>query len=62
MHRSVKDGVGEYVRHEEEPVEGGSGIVLSKEYMKMARELCTRYKALLIIDEVFTGFGRTGKM
>ena len=31
-------------------------------YFTRVRELCTKYDVTLILDEVFTGFGRTGKM
>lgn len=46
-----------------EPIQGEGGIVVpSAEFMRTARDVCTDRGALLIIDEVQTGLGRTGKM
>jgi len=47
-----------------EPLIQGAGgmIVHSVEFLKELRELCTMHGVLFIADEVFTGFGRTGKM
>lgn len=44
-------------------VQGAAGMhVAPKGYLKGVRGLCTKYKTLLITDEVATGFGRTGRM
>jgi len=46
-----------------EPIQGEGGVIIPPDgYLKQARELCSRHNALLIADEVQTGFGRTGRM
>jgi|GEM_PF-23030 len=46
-----------------EPVQGIGGIhVFPDAYLVALRRLCDRTGTLLILDEVFTGFGRTGHM
>lgn len=46
-----------------EVVQGEGGIYIgNKEYFQGVRELCDRKGILLIIDEVQTGFGRSGRM
>jgi acetylornithine/N-succinyldiaminopimelate aminotransferase len=45
-----------------EPIQGEGGVVVPKaDYLKRVRELCDRANLLLILDEVQTGVGRTGK-
>ncbi|CAN5247039.1 aspartate aminotransferase family protein [soil metagenome] len=45
-----------------EPVPGANGVLVPPpEYWPMVREACTHDGALLVADEVLTGFGRTGK-
>jgi acetylornithine aminotransferase len=44
-----------------EPIQGESGVVVPPAgYLCGAREICTRNGALLVLDEVQTGVGRTG--
>jgi acetylornithine/LysW-gamma-L-lysine aminotransferase len=46
-----------------EPIRGEGGIrVPPNDYLKGLRELCDEKNILLILDEVQTGFGRTGKL
>jgi len=46
-----------------EPLQGEGGIISpTNEFIKGVRALCDKHNALLIFDEVQTGFGRTGEM
>ena len=46
-----------------ELVQGEGGVhIATREYIRRVAELCSERGALLIIDEVQTGFGRTGRM
>lgn len=46
-----------------EPIQGEAGVYVPSEgYLRGARELCSKYNVLLIIDEIQTGIARTGKM
>ncbi|MGH2451673.1 MAG: aminotransferase class III-fold pyridoxal phosphate-dependent enzyme [Candidatus Limnocylindria bacterium] len=45
-----------------EPIVGTSGLLVPPDgYLQGLRALCDRYGILLVIDEVMTGFGRTGR-
>lgn len=45
-----------------EPIQARGGIrVPPPEFLRLLRELCDQHGALLILDEIYTGFGRTGK-
>lgn len=45
-----------------EPIQGEGGVIIpSDDYLKEVREICDETGTLLILDEVQTGFGRTGK-
>src|SRR5689334_11342370 len=44
-----------------EPVQGEAGVLPPpRGYLRKVRELCTRHRALMLVDEVQTGMGRTG--
>lgn len=46
-----------------EPIQGENGIIIPSEgYLKALRDVCDEHNLLLILDEVQTGIGKTGKM
>jgi acetylornithine/N-succinyldiaminopimelate aminotransferase len=46
-----------------EPIQGEGGVnIPDTDYLLKVRQLCDKYGALLILDEIQTGIGRTGKM
>ncbi|MDR4506291.1 MAG: aspartate aminotransferase family protein [Candidatus Scalindua sp.] len=46
-----------------EPIQGNGGIITPpQEYFTVMKEILDTYGILLIVDEIQTGFGRTGKM
>ena len=46
-----------------EPIQGEGGIIVPPEnYLTEVREICTKHNVLMIMDEIQSGLGRTGKM
>jgi len=46
-----------------EPIQGEAGVMIPPVgYLKKARELCDQHNIVLILDEIQTGLGRTGKL
>jgi ornithine--oxo-acid transaminase len=46
-----------------EPIQGEAGVIIPKDgYLKAARKLCDKHNVVLILDEIQTGLGRTGKL
>ena len=45
-----------------EPIQGEAGVIIPPlEYLREVKEICEKHDALFILDEVQTGFGRTGR-
>jgi adenosylmethionine-8-amino-7-oxononanoate aminotransferase len=64
MDRLLEEHAGDVAAVIMEPlVQGAAGMLMHPEgYQRGVRELCDRHGVLLILDEVATGFGRTGRM
>ena len=46
-----------------EPIQGEAGVIIPPEgYLKEARNICDKNNIVLILDEIQTGLGRTGKL
>jgi ornithine--oxo-acid transaminase len=46
-----------------EPIQGEAGVIIPPAgYFKSVREICTRHNVILILDEIQTGLGRTGRL
>lgn len=60
LENAAKDGICAVML---ECIQGEGGVLpIDKDYLKAVRELCNKNDIMLIIDEVQTGIGRTGKI
>lgn len=59
VEREGADSIGAFIA---EPVQGVGGVIVPPPgYFERIRAICDRHQILMIVDEVITGFGRTGK-
>jgi 4-aminobutyrate aminotransferase-like enzyme len=66
---SIEDQIVQAIRQREigciivEPCQGRGGeVVPPLDFLRLLRSICDRYKILLIFDEIYTGFNRTGSL
>ena len=46
-----------------EPIQGEAGVIIPPDgYLRRVRDICTRERVAMILDEIQTGLGRTGRM
>jgi ornithine--oxo-acid transaminase len=46
-----------------EPIQGEAGVIIPPDgYLKKSRDICTKNNVVLILDEIQTGLGRTGRL
>ncbi|MGD8268248.1 MAG: ornithine--oxo-acid transaminase [Desulfobacterales bacterium] len=46
-----------------EPIQGEAGVIIPPEgFLRRAKAICTKHNVVLILDEIQTGLGRTGKL
>jgi ornithine--oxo-acid transaminase len=46
-----------------EPIQGEAGVIVPPDgYLRQVRDICTKHGIVLILDEIQTGLGRTGKL
>jgi ornithine--oxo-acid transaminase len=46
-----------------EPIQGEAGVIIPPDgYLRAVRNICTRERVIMILDEIQTGLGRTGRM
>ena len=64
LERVITEGHADIAAVVLEPILQGAGGMRSydPEYLRRARALCDEHDVLLVVDEVFTGYGRTGPM
>lgn len=60
IEEAIDDSIGTVIV---EPIQGETGIILPPDgLLQNMREVCTKYRIILIFDEIQSGLGRTGKM
>lgn len=64
LERAIRfEGSGSVAAFIGEPVMGAGGVLIPPDgYWQRIQEICRRHDVLLLVDEVMTGFGRTGKI